>query len=202
LGKIELEPKAFLFPKPIVIVGANVEAKPNYMPVGYVGIVNMKPSIISVAMGTSHYTNIGIRENGTFSINIPSEGMVKITDYCGLVSGRRVDKSGLFGVFYGKLKTAPMIKECPFNMECKVIQTVELPMNELFMGEIVAAYTEERYLTNGHPDVKKLNPMVFTMHDDHLGNSNNYWKVGKHIGRAWSIGKDFKDQKGKDTGFK
>ncbi len=96
LEKIELEPKALLFPKPIVLVGANVTDKPNYMPVGYVGIVNMKPPIISVAMGKSHHTNIGIRENGTFSINIPSEDMVRITDYCGLVSGRRVDKSGLF----------------------------------------------------------------------------------------------------------
>ncbi|MFX1520570.1 MAG: hypothetical protein ACFFCD_11690 [Promethearchaeota archaeon] len=62
-------------------------------------------------------------------------------------------------------------------------------MNEVFLGEIIAASTEEKYLTNGHPDVKKIKPMVFSMHDDHLGNSNNYWKVGEHIGRASSIGR-------------
>jgi flavin reductase (DIM6/NTAB) family NADH-FMN oxidoreductase RutF len=192
LEKIELKAKPYLFPKPIVIVGANVGGKPNFMPVAFVGIVNMKPPMISVAMGKSHHTNIGIRENGTFSVNTPSEDMVKITDYCGLVSGKRVDKSVLFEIFYGTLKTAPMIKECPFNMEVKVIQTVELPIDEVFIGEIVGAYSEEQYLTNDQPDVKKINPIVFSMHDDHLGHGNNYWKVGEYLGRGWSIGKEFK----------
>jgi flavin reductase (DIM6/NTAB) family NADH-FMN oxidoreductase RutF len=192
--KLELEPKPYMFPKPVVLIGANVDGKPNFMPVAFVGIVNMKPPMISVALGKPHHTNIGIRKNGTFSVNVPSEDMVKITDYCGLVSGKRIDKSLLFESFYGTLETAPMIKECPFNMEVKVIQTIDLPIDEVFLGEIVAAYTEEQYLTNGHPDIKKIKPMVFSMHDDHLGKSNNYWKVGEFIGRGWSIGKEFKEK--------
>jgi len=55
-------------------------------------------------------------------------------------------------------------------------------------------YSEEQYLTNNHPDVKKINPIVFSMHDDHLGHGNNYWKVGEYLGRAWSIGKEFKEE--------
>ncbi|MGQ9721276.1 MAG: hypothetical protein ACUVXA_08145 [Candidatus Jordarchaeum sp.] len=81
-----------------------------------------------------------------------------------------------------------MIKECPLNMECKLVQTLEFTVDEVFIGEIVAAYADERYLTDGLPDIKKINPIVFSMHD------NKYWKVGEHIGRAWNIGKEFKNK--------
>ncbi len=75
-------------------------------------------------MNKRHYTNTGIRKNGTFSVNIPSAEMVKETDYCGLLSGKDVDKAELFENFYGKLWTAPMIEECPLNIECRLIKTV------------------------------------------------------------------------------
>jgi len=57
--------------------------------------------------------------------------------------------------------------------------------NELFIGEIIGAYTAEKYLTNGLPDISKIRPIIFSMHD------NNYWKLGGHLGRAWSVGKGF-----------
>nr|MDO8082100.1 flavin reductase family protein [Candidatus Freyarchaeota archaeon] len=186
MEKKEIGAKNYLYPMPATLVGANVGGKPNYLTVAFCGIANLNPPVISVSLNKTHYTNPGIKENKTFSVNIPSAEMVKITDYCGLVSGSKVDKSKLFETFYGKLKTAPMIKECPLNLECKLVQTLEFSVDEVFMGEIVAAYSEERYLTNGLPDIKKINPMVFSMHD------NNYWKVGELVGRAWNIGKKFK----------
>lgn len=79
--------------------------------------------------------------------------MVIITDYCELFSGNKVDKSQLFETFYGKLRTAPMIRECPINLECKLLQTLEFDMNKAFIGEIVEAYAEEQYLTNNIPDI-------------------------------------------------
>ncbi len=189
MEKLEIGAKTFLYPMPTTLVGANVRGKPNYLTVAYCGIINHTPPLISVALGKTHYTNIGIKENGTFSINIPSEELVKITDYCGLVSGHKVDKSELFEVSYGKLKSAPMIRECPLNLECKLIQTLEFPMEEVFIGEIVEAYSEDQFLSKGLPDIKKMNPIVFSMHD------NNYWKVGEHLARAWNIGKDLKPEK-------
>lgn len=188
MEKREIGAKTFLYPMPTTLVGANVGGKPNFLTIAYCGIVNHNPPAISIALSKRHYTNPGIRENKTFSVNIPSVEMVKITDYCGLVSGKNVDKSQLFDVFYGKLETAPMIKECPLNMECKLVQTLEFTVDEVFIGEIVAAYADERYLTDGLPDIKKINPIVFSMHD------NKYWKVGEHIGRAWNIGKEFKNK--------
>ncbi len=188
MEKLEIGAKTFLYPMPTTLVGANVRGKPNYLTVAYCGIVNHTPPVISVALGKAHYTNIGIKENGSFSVNIPSEELANITDYCGLVSGHKVDKSNLFETFYGKLETAPMIRECPLNLECKLMQTLEFAVGEVFIGEIVAVYAEDRYLSGGLPDIKKINPIIFSMHD------NNYWKVGEHLGRAWSIGKDLKSK--------
>jgi flavin reductase (DIM6/NTAB) family NADH-FMN oxidoreductase RutF len=189
MEKLEIGAKTFLYPMPTTLVGANVGDKPNYLAVAYCGIVSHTPPTISIALGKAHYTNIGIRENATFSVNIPSEELVKATDYCGLVSGHKGDKSKLFETFYGKLKTAPMIRECPLNLECKLVQTLDFPMGEVFIGEIVEAYSEDQYLTNGLPDIKKMKPIIFSMHD------NNYWKVGEHLARAWNIGKELQSEK-------
>jgi flavin reductase (DIM6/NTAB) family NADH-FMN oxidoreductase RutF len=181
MRKLEIDAKTFLYPMPTTLVGANVGGKPNFLTVAYCGILNHNPPVISIALGKAHYTNIGIKENGTFSVNIPSTKMVKITDYCGLVSGNKVDKSQLFETFYGTLKTAPMIGECPLSLECKVLQTLEFSIDEVFIGEIVAAYSEDQYLTDGLPDIKKMNPIIFSMHD------NNYWKVGDHLASCSSV---------------
>src|SRR5665811_456265 len=87
-------------------------------------------------------------------------------------------------VFYGSLKTAPMIKECPVNLECRLIQTVPLPTNALFIGEIVGAYADGRVLKDGKPDFVKIDPLFLTMPD------NRYWTLGKYAGDAWSAGKN------------
>ncbi len=176
-----------LYPMPTTIVGANVNGKPNFLTIAFCGIIEHEPPMIVVASGKNHYTNKGIKENQTFSVNIPSIDMVEITDYIGINSGNKVDKSELFDVFYGELKTAPMIKEAPLNLECKVVKTVDVDgVHDVFIGKIVETYSNEEYLTNEQPDIKKVNPIIFSMHD------NNYWKVGEKIGKAFSIGKNYK----------
>jgi flavin reductase (DIM6/NTAB) family NADH-FMN oxidoreductase RutF len=166
------------------LVGANVNGRPNYITIAHVGIMDF--GSISLGMDKAHYTNGGIKENGTFSVNIPSVGMVKETDYCGLVSGKRVDKAELFENFYGKLGTAPMIRECPINMECRLIQTVDFPRHDIFVGEIVETYCDEQCLTDGVVDLSKVRPILFAMND------RGYWKLGERFAQAWSIGKELK----------
>ena len=176
----------YLYPMPTTIVGANVNNKANFLAIAYCGIVQHNPPMISVAIGKQHYTNQGIKKNKTFSVNIPSEEMVKVTDYVGIKSGKTIDKAQLFELFYGELETAPMIKEAPLNLECKLIKTLDFGgMNEIFIGEIIETYAEEEILTRGLPDIKKIKPILFSMHD------NNYWKVGEHLGQAWSIGFEY-----------
>jgi flavin reductase (DIM6/NTAB) family NADH-FMN oxidoreductase RutF len=185
MDKIKIDSNAFVYPMPMVIVGAVVDGKPNFMAVAWVTRANSKPPMIMVALG-NHYTNTGIDANNAFSVNVPDVALMEKTDYCGIVSGRKVDKSNLFDVFYGSLPGAPLIRECPIGMVCRLNQAVKLPFDTLYIGDIVEAYTEERFLTDGKPDVKKINPFTLTMPDNH------YWRVGEMAGRAWSAGKKLK----------
>ena len=84
--KTEIGCKNCLYPLPTTLVGANVKGKPNFITIAHVGIVN--PQAITLGINKIHYTNAGIKENETFSVNIPTSGLVKETDYCGLVSGK------------------------------------------------------------------------------------------------------------------
>lgn len=189
MRKEKLGAKTFLYPMPTVLVGANVKGKANYITVAYCGIVQHSPAMLAIALGKTHYTNAGIKENGTFSVNIPSEEMLQITDYVGIYSGKSIDKANLFENFYGLLSTAPMIKECALNLECKLVQTVDVGgINDIFIGQIMESYAEEQYLTQGLPDIEKMKPIIFSMHDNH------YWRIGEQLGQAWSIGRDYRPE--------
>ena len=80
---------AYLFPMPVGLIGANVKERPNFEPLAYIGIIENEPPLISISSYETHYTNIGIKENGTFSVNTPSEGMIEVTDYCGIYQGEK-----------------------------------------------------------------------------------------------------------------
>jgi len=170
---------------PVTLLGTKIDDKVNFMTLAWVTRVNANPPLFAVAVSKIHHSNNGIRENQSFNINFPSENMVIETDYCGLVSGRNTNKSDIFKVFYGELETTPMIMECPLTIECRLFDVLELPTNDLFIGEVVASYTEEQYLTDNNLDIKKIKPLLLIMPD------NNYWKVGEHAGNAWEDGKDF-----------
>lgn len=185
--KKEVGPKNCLFPMPTVLVGALVNGKPNYITIAWVGI--MERGSISLSMNKAHHTNAGILENKTFSVNIPSVQIVKKTDYCGLVSGKNIDKSALFKTFFGKLETAPMIEECPINMECTLARTIDFPKNDVFVGEIVATYCDDAIFTDGIEDFSKVQPILF------VSNDKSYWKIGERLAKAWDIGKELKGNK-------
>ena len=190
MNKKTLGNKSLIYPMPVTIVGADVEGKPNFMTIAFIGIVNINPGMVAFGSNRKHLTNKGIVANQTFSINIPSRDQLEITDYVGIYSGAKIDKSRLFDVFYGKLGNAPMIASCPLNLECRVTDVLERGgIDQIIVGEIVESYCEEKYLTAGNPDVEKMNPAVFTMYD------NRYFAVGKYLGQAWSMGKDFKPEK-------
>jgi len=187
--KINIGNNVFVYPMPVTLVGTQVEGRVNFMTVGWISRVNANPPYIGIGINKNHYTAIGILENGGFSVNFPSADMVEKTDYCGIVSGRKEDKSKLFEVFYGKFETAPMIKECPLNLECGLVETMEFPTNYLFVGEILAAYSEEQYMTDGKLDIEKMKPLLLTMPD------NSYWTVGDYKKPAWKTGMSLKDKR-------
>ncbi len=179
--KVNLGAKNCLYPLPTTIVGATVNGKPNFLAIAHVGI--MAHDFISVSMNKRHYTNAGIKENGEFSVNIPSWEMVKETDYVGITSGANTDKSAFFEVFYGRLKTAPLVQKCAINMACRLIKTVDFPTNDLFIGEVVETFCDDACLTDGVVDFEKVRPVLFVMND------RSYFQVGKRGAKAFEIGK-------------
>lgn len=190
MGKISIGTNVFVYPNPVTLLGSMAEGRVNFMALGWVSRVNADPPWIGVGVYRGHHTAKGIRETGTFSVNVPSADLMEAVDYCGLVSGSKTDKSGTFECFFGDLKTAPLIAACPLCLECRLVQTVELPSNDWFIGEIVSAWAEEECLTDGKPDIRKINPLLLTMPD------NRYWTVGPEAGKAWSAGaKRVKEQR-------
>jgi flavin reductase (DIM6/NTAB) family NADH-FMN oxidoreductase RutF len=190
MSKITVEKNLFCLPWTQTLLGTHVNGKVNFMALDWLTRVNYQPAMLGICVNKGHATNAAIRQTGEFSINVPTVDMVAVTDYCGIVSGSKVDKSKLFEVFYGELKSAPLIIACPLNIECKLVQTVDLPTNTLFIGEIKNIYSEEKYLENGKPDVKKVQPFLLTMPD------NRFWSVGEQVGNAWKDGVKYKEQLG------
>lgn len=182
MNKVKISNQPF-GPFPLVLVGAEVNGKPNYAPVGAYGVVSLEP-VIYVSLRNSHYTTQGIKDTGYFSVNIPSTDMVGQTDYCGVVSGHKVDKSGVFTSFYDELGKAPMISECPINALCKVAQTIPMFDFEFFLGEIVTVYANENCIKDGKIDPININPMILM--------GENYWELGAAMGAVYREGVAFK----------
>jgi flavin reductase (DIM6/NTAB) family NADH-FMN oxidoreductase RutF len=171
---------------PVSLVGSVVEGKPNFMAVAWFTMASYKPPRMAVVLGKGHHTNPGIRENMAFSVCIPSKDMAERTDYCGIVSGKKTDKSEVFEIFYGDVEAAPMIQECPLNVACRVVDIVESGANEIFIGDIIGVYTEDQYLSDGKLDFSKMNPLILSQPD------TSYWRLGDRVASAWNIGKRYK----------
>jgi flavin reductase (DIM6/NTAB) family NADH-FMN oxidoreductase RutF len=182
-----------LYPSLTTIVGSVVDGRPNWMTVAHVGIMNHAigevPQYLGISVHPSHRTNIGIREHGQFSINVPSRAMLEVTDYVGIVSGKSTDKSEIFEVFQGELEFAPMIASCPLTMECRVQQTVIVGEHELFIGELIQTYAQESCLERGKVDLARVDPLLFDF------TRILYWSLGEVAGKPWNAGKALKPAK-------
>ena len=186
MSKVKLGPQTLIYPKPAFLVGADVDRKPNFLTVAWGGIACGSPPMVSVAIRKNRYTLMGIKQNMAFSLNVPSRDYVVETDYCGITSGSKTDKVADCGfqVFYGDLAGAPMIEECPVNLECKVDRILDLGSHYLVIGEIMEAHVSGDCLTDGKPDVRKIQPIAYI-----TGQPGNYYCMGENVGEAFCIGK-------------
>jgi flavin reductase (DIM6/NTAB) family NADH-FMN oxidoreductase RutF len=183
MEKITLGKNGMMFPMPLGIVGVNVTSnQPNFTTVSSIATVSLDPPMLSFSLNKVRFSNKFIMEKKIFSLNFPTANLVNKVDYCGLVSGENIDKSPLFQVFYGSLSEAPMIKECPLCMECRLVAVIDLPKNELFIGQIVNTYSEQKYLTNGKLDTTKLGLCTLNFAD------SSYRIPGAIVGKAFCDG--------------
>ena len=187
MQKTAIGPQTLMYPMPILLIGANVDNKPNIMAIAWCGIANADPPMISLAIRKNRYTLKGINQNMTVSVNIPSHDLVKEIDYCGMVSGSKVDKVDVckFKVFYGKLDNAPLIEQCPINLECKVVHILDLGTHSFVISQIEETHVSDSCMTNGQPDVDKINPIAYIG-----GSAKQYQAMGEVLAKAFSIGKE------------
>ena len=182
--KKNLGPVNALYPMPTVIIGTEVDGRDNYILIAHVGIVDM--TTLSISMGKRHYSNQGIKQNRTLSINFFTPDMVIAADHVGMVSGADTDKSQVFESFHGELKGAPMVQQALLTMECEVVEIIDRPQNDVFFVQPVNTYCEEAAMKEGKIDFSAVNPVLFDMP------LRKYWKLGEAFEDCWSAGKAYR----------
>lgn len=179
--------KPLAFPTPTWVVGTyDMNGKPNAMTVAWGGICCSNPPCITVSLRKATYSYAGIMENKAFTVSIPSENHIKAADYFGITSGKDEDKfqATCLTPVRSELVPAPYVGEFPVVLECKLLNSLEVGLHTMFVGEIIDIKVEESVLDDGNPDIEKIKPVVY-------GTGNrNYYSIGHNLGKAFSIGKD------------
>lgn len=161
-----------LYPLPAVMVSvADNEGKKNIITVAWAGTVCTNPPMVSISVRPERYSYHMIEETGDFVINLTTEELAFATDYCGVKSGRDVDKfkmTKLTAEAADQVK-APLIKECPVNIECKVVKKEELGSHHMFIAEVKAVHVDDTYMSEtGKFCLEKAHPIVYS-HGQYFG---------------------------------
>lgn len=190
MSKREFGPQPWIFPNPTVLIGTLFDGKSNFAPFAWCGIVGGEPPTLSVGIRHQRHTLKGILQNRTFSVNVPSIDLLEETDYCGTVSGAQADKAKDCGfkVFYGTLNTAPLIEQCPVNLECEVLHMLNIGAHMLVIGQIVQSHVSEDCLTEDQPDIMKIRPFVYSR----ALTTRRYNALGEILGQPYEVGKKMK----------
>lgn len=175
---VSLKPGTLLAPVPAVMVSCALPGrKPNIVTIAWAGTVNSDPPMCSVSVRPSRYSHDIIRDSGEFIVNLCGEEQLKATDFCGVKSGRDVDKFAACGLTPLAVEgfTAPAIAECPIYLACKVVSVQELGSHDLFLGEIKSVGVKQELMDeNGGIDFGKARLVAY--------NHGVYYQLGQALG--------------------
>ena len=175
-----IEKGTYLFPTPAAMIScAGAGTPPNIITLAWVGVVCSEPPIVSISVRPGRHSHGQIKESGASVVNIPRESQLRELDFCGVASGRNVDKFKALGLtpVPGTQVSAPLIKECPVNLECRVIDMKSLGTHDLFLGEIVAVHVDEEVMNDkGIMDISLLRPIAY------CPQAAQYWNLKEAIG--------------------
>lgn len=177
MGKTVKGPSTLFLPKPVVLVTSAHQGRDNLMTAAWVNMVCMEPPQSMVAVRENRFTFELIQASGEFAINVPSRDIWRAVDLCGMVTGRDRDKFALCGLSRQRAAkiSAPLVAECPLNLECRVSASLPLGSHTLFVGLVIAVHVdEERLSEEGDIDVARFAPFVL--------NQREYWSMGERLG--------------------
>ncbi len=177
--KTEFHGSFILAPVPVVIVGcAHKELGKNLITIAWTGVNSADPETVHVSIRPSRYSYRMVKESGCFTVNIPTVDLLSAVDKCGIISGKKFDKFEITGLtaVQGTKVNAPMIAECPINLECEVRTVIDLGLHHMFIGEVVAKHAVVSCLTKGQVDPAKISLITY-IHGE-------YWSLGKRLERS------------------
>lgn len=179
MAKISFKPGNMLYPLPAVLVSvADNAGRTNILTVAWAGTVCTNPPMVGISVRPSRYSHHMIVETGGFVINLTTEELAHATDYCGVRSGREVDKwkEAKLTPVKSEVVKAPCIAESPVNIECRVVRTEQLGSHDMFLAEVVAVHVDDRYMDGtGSFHLEKARPIVYS--------HGEYYALGKRIGK-------------------
>lgn len=179
MGKELWKPGNMLYPLPVVMVSlADEDGKKNILTIAWAGTVCTNPPMVSISVRPERYSYPTLKRTGEFVINLTTKELAYATDFCGVKSGKDVDKFAALGLtaLPGKEVKAPLIAESPVNIECRVTETKELGSHVLFLAEVVAVHADEKYMDENHKfHLEAAEPIVYS--------HGAYLVCGEEVGR-------------------
>ena len=172
------KPGTFIYPIPAVMVSCGNMEKSNIITVAWTGILNTNPPMVYISVRPTRYSYNLIKEQGEFVINLTTQNLAKATDWCGVKTGAKVYKFKSMNLHKEKAKyvKCPMIKESPVSVECKVKEIKELGSHHMFIAEVLAINSDEKYIDEkGAFDISKCNLIAYA--------NGGYYLLGKKIGK-------------------
>ncbi len=179
MAKVEWKAGNMLYPLPAVLVTTvDQKGRDNILTVAWTGTVCTNPPMVSISVRPERYSYQMLKETGEFVVNLTTEALAFATDYCGVRSGKDVDKFLETGLTREKAShvRAPMIKESPVSIECKVASVQSLGSHDMFLAQVLAVHADETYLDeNRRFDLHKARPLVYS--------HGEYYGTGKYLGK-------------------
>lgn len=191
MSKVQWKGGTFIYPIPAVMISCGTMEESNIITVAWTGILNTNPAMCYISVRPERYSHNIIKENGEFAINLTTRQLAYATDWCGVKSGRDVDKFKEMKLTKEKANiiSVPLIKESPVSVECKVKEIVPLGSHDMFVAEIVAIDADEKYIDEkGAFDIGKCDLIAYA--------NGGYYPLEKKIGKfGYSVQKKSKTAK-------
>lgn len=186
--KVQLKAKDILFPVPPALVVSGIGDHSNIITIAWIGIVGSNPPALGISLKKDRYSLQLIRKTREFTVNIPKAENFAQVDYCGITTGKDCDKFKDTGFTRMRAKKVevPLIRECPLNLECCVMQEVDMNEWVLIIGEILAANIDnDKVDENGSVSVLEIDPLVY------IPTIREYWSIGEKLGNSFQAGTAF-----------